>query len=104
MAKPDVKQYGGPQKAAPAIPVSPGADAVDLFHQNADVDVRKESMHHTLGPVGTQASPGDHNHDGGSSALLLEGFTITGSRSDGTALLSVIQTVVRLGAKDSSTP
>lgn len=75
---------------------------VEDFHTNDDTDARRESHHHTLGPLPTQAAPGDHTHDGGDSALLLAGVTITGDRSDGTALASVISALVRLGATDST--
>ena len=81
----------------------PSAAEVANFHTNADVDVRAESLHHTLGSDGSQASPGDHTHDGGSSALLLTGFTITGSRGGNAALPSIIDCLKRLGAKDSTT-
>jgi hypothetical protein len=79
------------------------AEDVERLHRNADTDTRKESLHHTLGPRGNQASPGDHDHKGGNSNLLFAGMTITGDRSDGTALLSVIQILTQFGATDSST-
>jgi len=81
----------------------PSSNVVDDFHTNSDVDTRPESQHHTLGPSDTQASPGNHQHDGGTSPLLLTGFTITGSRGGNTALQSVIACLVRLGATDSTT-
>lgn len=40
------------------------AREVEQLHQNDDVDVRRESHHHTLGRRATQASPGNHVHDG----------------------------------------
>lgn len=40
------------------------SDDVERLHQNADTDVRRESLHHTLGRRPTQASPGNHVHDG----------------------------------------
>jgi hypothetical protein len=49
----------------------PPAQAVEDFHTNSDSDARAESQHHTLGPSPSQASPGDHTHDGGDSALIL---------------------------------
>lgn len=80
------------------------AEDVEKFHQNADTDVRRESVHHTLGPRPTQAAPGDHNHDGSNSPSLLVGQTITGSRSSSTSIMpSIIAALVRLGATDSST-
>lgn len=79
------------------------AEQVEKLHQNADTDVRRESVHHTLGPLNTQASPGDHRHDGSDSALLLSGVTISGSRSSSTAILpSIIAALVKLGATDQS--
>lgn len=80
----------------------PPADVVEDFHTFADTDTRNESIHHTLGPQPSQASTGDHNHDGGNSALILSGFTLTGSRGGNVALVSVIATLVRLGATDST--
>ena len=32
-------------------------------HENADTDSSPTAKHHTLGPGGNQAAPGDHNHD-----------------------------------------
>lgn len=81
----------------------PTAEEVEDFHTNADVDTRIESIHHTLGPGATQAAPGNHLHDGGTSPLLLTGFTLTGSRGGNTALVSIIACLVRLGATDSTT-
>lgn len=102
-AKKQIKQYGG----QPTTSLADGGPATALqvtqFHTNADTDVRAESIHHTLGINPFQASPGDHSHDGGSSALLLAGVTITGSRGANAALLSAIQALVKLGATDSST-
>ena len=102
----DPKAYGsktGQQADALKDNPKPEAQVVADFHQNADLDVRAESFHHSLGPSPTQASPGDHTHDGGTSPLLLAGLTITGSRGGNVALVSIIQALVRLGATDSST-
>lgn len=82
---------------------SPPARDVEKFHRNSDVDVRKESQHHTVGTGTTQAAAGSHRHDGTDSGLLLEGFTITGSRGTATAVGSVISALVQLGATDSTT-
>lgn len=84
-------------------PAKPDARIVADFHTNADTDVRRESIHHTIGPGPNQASPGSHRHDGGDSALLLEGVTLTGSKGGNVALASVIQALVRLGAEDATT-
>lgn len=80
------------------------AEQVEELHKNDDVDVRRESHHHTLGPRSTQAAAGDHTHDGSnSSPLLIEG-TISGSRSSSASIMpSIIALFVRLGATDSST-
>lgn len=80
------------------------AENVTKIHQNADTDLQRESIHHTLGPRPTQASAGDHNHDGSNSVQLLAGQTIVGSRGNSSAILpSIIAALVRLGAVDSST-
>lgn len=82
----------------------PSAEEVERAHTNADTDLRDESIHHTLGAGETQAAPGNHTHDGGDSALLLSGLTISGSRGSDAWRISVNQILVRLGATDSSTP
>ena len=81
----------------------PPTQVVDDFHENSDLDARAESQHHTLGPGPNQASPGDHTHDGGDSALILEGQTISGSRATDAWRISVNALLVRLGATDNST-
>jgi hypothetical protein len=98
-----IRQYGSSDSSS-GTPSAVSAEQVEMFHRNADTDVRAESLHHTLGPSNTQASPGGHNHDGGDSSLILEGMTISGSQSGGTAWASIIACLVRLGAKDTSTP
>ncbi len=82
---------------------APTGAEVTKFHTNADVDGSKNSMHHTLGSSNTQASPGDHDHRGGTSVELLLGTTISGSKSSGAALDSIIAVLVELGATDSTT-
>ena len=42
----------------------PSAEEVNQGHTNSDVDKSRLSQHHTLGTSATQASPGNHNHDG----------------------------------------
>ena len=81
----------------------PPAQAVEDFHTNSDSDARAESQHHTLGPNPNQASPGDHTHDGGDSAFILSGETISGSRASDAWRISVNAILVRLGAIDNST-
>lgn len=83
---------------------SPSAPVVEKFHKNADTDVRRESIHHTLGPGQAQASPGDHTHDGGTARKLLDGYILTGSKANPTTMWpSIIQCLVRLGADDNTT-
>lgn len=43
---------------------APLANEVNLAHLNSDVDKSTLSQHHTLGILATQASPGDHTHNG----------------------------------------
>lgn len=74
-------------------------------HYRADTDAGQQSLHHTLGPARNQAAPGNHNHDGTTSGKLgLYGFSavvgqegkivptlaISGSRSTGAAVASII--------------
>lgn len=103
MAQPKIRSYGSSvRKVSGGNAAKPSAEEVDDFHTNSDLDLRLESQHHTLGPNPNQAAPGDHVHDGGDSALILEGFTITGSRSTDAWRVSVNALLVRLGATDSS--
>jgi hypothetical protein len=46
------------------------ASGVNSFHLNSDVDKSVNSQHHTLGVSPTQASPGDHVHDGRTSKRI----------------------------------
>src|SRR6188768_2019685 len=104
MAELKKKQYGsksGEQTKNLDDNPKPDAQHVEDFHTNADTDTRGESLHHTLGPSPTQAAPGDHNHDGGTSGLLLSGMTISGSRASDAYRLSINAILVRLGATDS---
>lgn len=39
-------------------------------HTRSDADLSQRSLHHTLGPNHTQASPGDHIHDGRTSRKI----------------------------------
>lgn len=96
-------QYGDSKTSQPGGYDPLPAEQVEAIHQNSDVDLRAEAQHHTLGPSPTQASPGDHMHDGGTSPLLLTGVTLTGSRGGNAALPSIIQALVKLGATDQTT-
>lgn len=80
----------------------PTARQVAEFHIFSDKDSSADAQHHTLGTGTNQASPGSHNHDGGNSVALLANYTISGSRSSGAALVSVIEALVQLGATDST--
>lgn len=81
----------------------PDPISVTEFHTNDDVDTGKDSHHHTLGQGVNQASPGSHTHDGSDSALLLEGFTVTGAKGTAACDASIIALLVKLGASDSTT-
>jgi len=103
MAK-EIKQYGvSDNKVNPAKAPKATTEEVESFHTNSDVDLRAESQHHTLGSSPSQAAAGDHNHDGGNSALILDGLSITGSRSTDAWRLSVNALLKRLGATDNTT-
>lgn len=109
-----MRQYGSPKEESkenrrvatdpPKPDPSPPNKVVTDFHKNASVDTRAEDIHHTLGTSPSQAAPGSHRHDGKDSVALFEGFTVTGSRSNGTALQSLLNVLTNLGLNDSSTP
>lgn len=80
----------------------PEAKVVNEFHTNDDVDRDGNAHHHTLGPNANQASPGSHRHDGSDSFLLLDGVELAGAKGGNVALASVINALVQLGAKDST--
>ena len=91
---------------SPVDPVqgeTPNRQAVAKFHTNADTDGNEGSIHHTLGPGHSQASPGDHDHRGGASVAILSGVTLSGAKGGNTALASVIAALVELGATDTTT-
>lgn len=95
-------QYGDSKTSQPGGYTALPAEQVEAWHRNSDLDLRAEAQHHTLGPRPSQASPGDHIHDGGTSPLLLSGVTLTGSRGGNAALPSIIAALVRLGASDQT--
>lgn len=98
------RQDDNSSAAAPTTDRKPDAQTVLDFHTHADTDTRDTAIHHTLGVSGTQASPGNHRHDGGDSVLLLEGMTITGNKANAvTVFPSIINALVRLGARDATT-
>lgn len=96
----EVRTYGG---GKPTGDPTPSAADVEKFHSNDDLDTKAESHHHTLGANQYQASPGNHDHRGGNSNLLLSDITLTGSRGGNLALPSIIQALVALGAVDNTT-
>lgn len=100
------KQYQDRKDPEPEVKQdpSPSTDVVNKFHKKAQVDTRKEDVHHTIGTGENQAASGAHTHSGGDSVAILDGFVITGSRSNWSTMApSVVQMLVRLGAKDSTT-
>lgn len=72
------------------------------MHNDNDQDTSPVAGHHTLGVAHNKSAYGDHSHDGENSISLLGGITISGSRSGGTALESVIAALVVLGAQDGT--
>ena len=76
---------------------------VNEFHTNDGLDRDSAAHHHTLGTSPNQAAAGAHNHDGANSVQLLAGFTLSGSRASGAALISVIDALQQLGASDGTT-
>jgi hypothetical protein len=52
----------------PKAPVP--AEEVNLFHLNSDRDAGPTAQHHTLGIGPSQASPGNHTHDGRNSKRI----------------------------------
>lgn len=49
------------------------SEQVNIFHLNSDKDAGAGALHHTLGLGPTQASPGNHNHDGRNSKRIRGG-------------------------------
>lgn len=98
---------GGNLPTRPTDPVAgsaPTTKEVEKFHTNADTDGSDGSVHHTLGPRKGQSAPGDHDHRGGNSKLLLEGVTITGSDATPLTIInSIVDALVELGATDNTT-
>lgn len=84
-----------------------GMEALDLvrLHNKADTDAQPLAVHHTLGPRGFQASPGDHMHDGRTSRKLYGDtpVAITGSRGGNVALANLLNQLDTLGIIDNQT-
>lgn len=74
------------------------------MHNDKDQDTSKLAGHHSLGTSHNQASYGDHTHNGENSIDLLEGITITGSRTTGDALNNLLDALSSLGLVNSTTP
>jgi hypothetical protein len=75
---------------------------INDMHNHSDRDVSTLSQHHTLGAGHSQASPGDHIHDGGSSKTLLL-KNLSGTYKDISGLFALIpQTAAITGTTDSS--
>lgn len=77
---------------------------VNEFHTNDDLNRDSQAHHHSLGIGVNEAASGAHTHDGTNSVRLGQGITVTGSRSSGAALLSLLQAMEQiLGIEDSTT-
>src|SRR5690349_3160152 len=84
---------------------APTSEQVAKIHEKSDKDGGPKSQHHTLGPGPNQAAPGNHTHDGGNSAFLLDDYTLIGSRADtATMVLKFIEIFKKLGMNDATTP
>lgn len=71
---------------------------VAQLHRQADTDALPSAAHHTLGPSGTQASPGNHKHDGNQSRKLYDPpGSVTGSRGGNAALASLLTVLASQG-------
>lgn len=83
----------------------PTTEQVQKIHEKSDKDGSPKAQHHTLGPGPNQAAPGNHTHDGGASAFLLDQVTFTGSRATFSAIeIQLVDALIRLGAVDATTP
>lgn len=78
---------------------SPKAESVAKFHNNADTDANRTSLHHTLGPGRNQAASGSHRHDGNDSPRLLEGVQISGATTE-IVIDNIVSALARLGVED----
>jgi hypothetical protein len=74
---------------------TPTPSEVNKIHSNCDVDTAPTSQHHTLGILHTQASPGDHLHDGKNSKRLGKGKNLAFPTTAGaTYTQSQIQAII----------
>lgn len=60
----------GRQGSVLSTPIAPNPEEVNEFHRYSDVDTSPDAQHHTIGVDGSQASPGNHNHDGRNSPSI----------------------------------
>lgn len=84
-------------------PAAPAYETVQTFHTNADVDADTNALHHTLGGQASEAAPGDHTHDGGSSTPLFQGQSVSGVRGSQAYYQSLEALLTQLGAGNSAT-
>jgi hypothetical protein len=80
----------------------PTATEIQRAHTNADVDTATTAMHHTLGILHNQSSPGDHNHNGKSSRKIGKGLdpafpTTAGATYTQAQIQSIINALRALG-------
>lgn len=70
------------------LPKLPTPEEVNFYHLAADKDAGAGALHHTLGLGSSQASPGNHRHDGRDSRRVqlkeLEGVSISYTPEGGT--------------------
>lgn len=83
----------------PVNRAGPPPREVNLFHARDDVDSDVNSHHHTLGIKHTQASIGDHVHDGVSSRKLGQGLNLqvnvgVSTAADLSALIAMLHNVI----------
>lgn len=76
---------------------------VKFFHHYADTDADPTALHHTLGSGDTQASPGSHKHDGGSSPFLIDHITIGGTRGTSAYYQALEAALAAIGANITAT-
>lgn len=77
---------------------------VSQLHRQADTDSQPSAAHHTLGPSGTQAAPGNHRHDGQQSKRLYDPpGSVTGSRGGNAALQSLLTVLAQQGIITNNT-
>lgn len=84
---------------------APDARTINEMHTNDDVDSGPEAHHHTIGRGPHQAASGAHNHRDGNGAPILDGVTLTGSKSGENlaVLTTIVNALVAMGADDKTT-